>query len=79
MKILVRILIIVLVVVLLRVFLRLIPGVFALLVRLWYITIPVLLILWFYIRQRTREQVKKNRRDNLDPDKEIVVDQDKQD
>ncbi len=79
MKILVRILIIVLVVLLWRVFFRLIPGVFAMLVRLWYITIPVLLILWFYIRQRTREQVKKNRRDNLDPDKEIVVDQDKQD
>ncbi len=70
----VRILIAVLV--LLLIF-RLGARLFYLLMRLWYITLPVLLVLWFYARQRLREQSKRQRRDNLDPDKEVIVDQDK--
>ncbi len=58
---------------------RLIGNLFALFARYWFIVIPVLLVIWFYLRTRQKERDRQARRDNLDPDKEIIVDEDKRD
>ena len=72
MKTIVRILTIAL---LLLIAFRLGPRLFAFFVRFW--SIPILLIIWFSARQRMRDIARKKRNSNLDPDKEILVDQDK--
>ncbi len=62
---------------LIRVGPRFLGNFFALFARYWFIVIPVLLVVWFYLRQRNKYQEKKRRNSNLDPDMEIRVDQEK--
>jgi hypothetical protein len=49
---------------------------FIIIARFWYITLPITIILYFYFKNKNNKKQQEGYFDNLDPDKEIKINQD---